>query len=84
MKKIIFSLAVAGICATAVRGGETNALSRARAVTAGYPKLLFFRNCEAFMESNTVAAFERCVGNRTVGLIGKPFTEELERRTPAV
>ena len=84
MKKSIFSLTIAGICATAVGGGETNTLSRVRAATAGYPKLLFFRNCEAFMESNNVAAFEHCVSNRTVGLIGKPFTEEVERRTPAV
>lgn len=84
LRIIIVIFAVAEICATTGLGGETNALSRARASTAGFPKLLFFRNCEAFMESNNVAAFERCVGNRTIGLIGKPFAEEVERRTPAV
>lgn len=84
MRKSLISFVVTGICATAVWGAESNTLSRTRASTAGYPKLLMFRNCEAFMESHTVDAFERCVSNRTVGFVGKVFAEEVESRTPAV
>jgi len=84
MKNIIASLAAAGICTLAVCGTETNVLNSMKASTAGYPKLFMFRNCEAFMESNSAREFESCVKNRTVGFIGKVFNEEVENRTPKV
>ncbi len=83
-KNFVFCLSIVWICTTSLRGLEADTLSHARAGTAGYPKLLMFRNCEAFLESNTVEAYENCTANRTVGLIGKVFAEEVESRTPAV
>ena len=60
-------------------GGE---LGRLRAWDAGYPRLLFFRNCEGWARAGMPPETFDSYVSKAVGMIGKTFNEEVLNTAP--